>query len=353
SPLLLNIVLEAVSREFREGLPWELLFADDLALMAESKEQLLVMIERWREGMERKGLRVNMAKTKVMKCQLRSGQAKDSGKWPCGVCRKGVGRNSLVCGVCRKWVHKKCSGVKGRLKASENFSCLVCVSGGHSNTGQDREVLLGEAGRLECVDSFCYLGDMIACGGGAEDAVRHRVKCAWGKFRELAPILTVRGMSLNLKGRIYRACVQSVMVYGSETWAMKVSNLQQLERTERTMVRWMCGITMKDRERLRDLLDCLNITGVAERVRHGRLRWFGHVERKSMQDWVSRCRELSVEGVRGRGRGSKYWMECVGEDMSRLHLRREDALNRVLWRNGILGNRPTRACVETRTLNRR
>ena len=144
STLLFNVVLVAVSREFREGLPWELLFADDLALMAESKEQLLVMIERWREGMERKGLRVNMAKTKVMKCQLRSGQAEDSGKWPCGVCRKGVGRNSLVCGVCRKWVHKKCSGVKGRLKAFEKISCSVCVSGGHSNTGQDREVLLGE-----------------------------------------------------------------------------------------------------------------------------------------------------------------------------------------------------------------
>ena len=85
SPLLFTVVLEALSREFREGLPWELLFADDLALMAESKAQLLVLIERWREGMERKGLRVNMAKTKVMKCQVGSGQAENSGKWPCGV----------------------------------------------------------------------------------------------------------------------------------------------------------------------------------------------------------------------------------------------------------------------------
>ena len=36
SPLLFVIVLEALSREFREGLPWELLYADDLMLMAES-----------------------------------------------------------------------------------------------------------------------------------------------------------------------------------------------------------------------------------------------------------------------------------------------------------------------------
>ena len=33
SPLLFIIVLEALSREFRTGLPWELLYADDLVLM--------------------------------------------------------------------------------------------------------------------------------------------------------------------------------------------------------------------------------------------------------------------------------------------------------------------------------
>ena len=89
SPLLFTIVLEALSKEFREGLPWELLYADDLALMAESKAELLVKIERWKEGIEKKGLRVNIGKTKVMKCQCSLVQALDTGKWPCGVCRKG------------------------------------------------------------------------------------------------------------------------------------------------------------------------------------------------------------------------------------------------------------------------
>ena len=102
SPLLFFIVLEALSREFREGLPWELLYADDLALLAESKAELLVKIERWKEGMESKGLRVNMGKTKVMKCQRSSAQAEDSGRWPCGVCRVGVGRNPIACGMCKR-----------------------------------------------------------------------------------------------------------------------------------------------------------------------------------------------------------------------------------------------------------
>ena len=41
-------------------------------------------------------------------------------------------------------------------------------------------------------------------------------------------------------------CVQSVMVYGSETWAMKAEDMQRLERTERMMIRWMCGVRLSD-----------------------------------------------------------------------------------------------------------
>ena len=39
SPLLFTIVLEAFSREFRSGVPWEDLYADDLVIIAESLEE--------------------------------------------------------------------------------------------------------------------------------------------------------------------------------------------------------------------------------------------------------------------------------------------------------------------------
>ena len=39
------IVLEALSREFRTGCPWELLYADDLMISAESMEELLVKLK--------------------------------------------------------------------------------------------------------------------------------------------------------------------------------------------------------------------------------------------------------------------------------------------------------------------
>ena len=48
----------------------ELLYADDLVLMAETEELLVEKIMRWKAGMEEKGLRVNMGKTKVMSCSV-------------------------------------------------------------------------------------------------------------------------------------------------------------------------------------------------------------------------------------------------------------------------------------------
>ena len=48
SPLLFIIVMEALSRTFREGLPMELLYADDLVLVADSEELLMEKIKNGR-----------------------------------------------------------------------------------------------------------------------------------------------------------------------------------------------------------------------------------------------------------------------------------------------------------------
>ena len=49
----------------------------------------------------------------------------------------------------------------------------------------------------------------------------------WAKFKELSSIyiLTARGASYHITGKICRACVQSVLTYKTETWAMKAEKL--------------------------------------------------------------------------------------------------------------------------------
>ena len=112
SPLLFILVLEALSRQFHTGVPWELLYADDLAVMADSLEECIARLKVWKEGMESKGLRVNMKKTKLMVVGPGLDLLRDSGAFPCAVCRSGVGVNSIQC---MYWLHKKCSGVRVRI----------------------------------------------------------------------------------------------------------------------------------------------------------------------------------------------------------------------------------------------
>jgi len=68
-PLLFVIVMEAISGEFRVALPWELMYADDLAVLVETKDELIKRLNEWKDNVdnvERKGMRVDMNKTKVM-----------------------------------------------------------------------------------------------------------------------------------------------------------------------------------------------------------------------------------------------------------------------------------------------
>src|SRR2546426_8684962 len=98
-------------------------------------------------------------------------------------------------------------GERRALKEGSNYCCTVCKGQTGSTEGvKGPELLLGGEGGcgFECVTEFCYLGDMIGAGGGAGDASRTRVRCAWGKFNELQPVLAERGTSLKLKEKFTR-----------------------------------------------------------------------------------------------------------------------------------------------------
>ena len=58
SPLLFIIVMDVITREIQDGLPWELLYADDIVLMADSEDELKVKFLKWKRSMELKGLKL-------------------------------------------------------------------------------------------------------------------------------------------------------------------------------------------------------------------------------------------------------------------------------------------------------
>ena len=159
--------------------------------------------------MKKKGVRVNAGKTRVMWCQMSGDQVEES-----GVCRKGVGKLKLNF-MCLRWVHKRCSDITGKLKSNVDFHCRSCLE---SENGLFQSILLEEVVtepnmKLESVPKFGYLGATFCAGGSVDEAARARVRCAWAKFKELSPIPTARGASYRIKGQIYKACVQSVLIF--------------------------------------------------------------------------------------------------------------------------------------------
>ena len=109
------------------------------------------------------------------------------------------------------------------------------------------EDLMVDGETYECVKSFCYLGGTLDGDGGADLAATTRIRNGWIKFRELFPFLTSRAPPLEMKGRVYASCVTSSMTYGSETRPLLVDVGLKFERAEMQMIRWMCGISLKDR----------------------------------------------------------------------------------------------------------
>ena len=90
--------------------------------------------------------------------------------------------------------------------------------------------------KLDAVDNFLYLGDCICLVGDCELATIKRYYSAWGKSRELLPLLTRKGISLKTPGQIYNSYFRGTMLYSSECWALVQEDKKLLERSERAML---------------------------------------------------------------------------------------------------------------------
>ena len=63
------------------------------------------------------------------------------------------------------------------------------------------------------------------------------------------------------------------MVYASENWAASVEEEQRMERNENVMLRWMCGVTLRDKVPTVELRRRLGNEGAVEVMRQDRLKW--------------------------------------------------------------------------------
>jgi len=154
-------------------------------------------------------------------------------------------------------------------------------------------------------------------------AVEAKIRIGWNKFRQPVPLLTNKDVSLIMRGRLHSSCVRSSMLHGSETWPVRKENVVAFQQAEMRMVRWMCGVKLKDRLPSKQLRERLGIDDIALVLQQNRLRWHGHVL------------QCEAEGPRPRGRPKRTWREVVREDCQAHKMNKEDATDRCKWRKMI------------------
>jgi len=113
---------------------------------------------------------------------------------------------------------------------------------------KSKEIIVKICDDVGTVKRFCYLGDQLSANDGCEAAVTARTRIRWIKFRECGKILFGKRYYLKMKDKIYRCCVRSAMLYGSETWYLTEKEIGILRRTERAMMRAMCRVKLIDKK---------------------------------------------------------------------------------------------------------
>ncbi|KAK3563571.1 hypothetical protein QTP86_030979 [Hemibagrus guttatus] len=165
SPFLFAIVMDRLSEEVRQESPWTMMFADDIVICSESREQVEENLERWRFALERRGMKVSRSKTEYM-----------------------------------------------------------CVN---EREGSGTVRLQGE--EVKKVQEFKYLGSTVHSNGECGKEVKKRVQAGWNGWRKVSGVLCDRKISARIKGKVYRTVVRPAMLYGLETVSLRKRQESELE----------------------------------------------------------------------------------------------------------------------------
>ncbi|KAK3537337.1 hypothetical protein QTP70_008218 [Hemibagrus guttatus] len=172
SPFLFAMVMDQLSEEVRQESPWTMMFADDIVICSESREQVEENLERWRFALERRGMKVSRSKTEYM-----------------------------------------------------------CVNG---REGSGTVRLQGE--EVKKVQEFKYLGSTVQSNGECGKEVKKRVQAGWNGWRKVLGVLCDRKISARIKGKVYRTVVRPAMLYGLETVSLRKRQESELEVAELKML---------------------------------------------------------------------------------------------------------------------
>ena len=273
SPCLFAMMMDRMTDEIREEAPWTMLFADDIVICSESKEQVEDKLESWRYALERRGMKVNRRKTEYM-----------------------------------------------------------CVNERQDNSSGTVKMQGEEVAKVE---DFKYLGSTVQSNGECGREVKKRVQAGWNGWRKMSGVICDRRVPARLKGKVYKVAVRPAMLYGLETVALTKRQEAEMEVAELKMLRFSLGVTRMDKIRNEYIRGTAQVGKFGEKTREARLRWYGHIRRKDDGYIGRRMLRMELPGKRKRGRPKRRFMDVVKEDMAEVEVTEEDTVDRRNWRKKI------------------
>ena len=176
-------------------------------------------------------------------------------------------------------------------------------------------------GAIEVVRDFTYLGSIISDDGeiGAEVSTRiGRASRAFGCLQR--SIFQNHRLTIATKREVYKATVLSVLLYGTETWAIKAHSLKRMSGFHNRCVRTIMSVTKRQQwqQRItsRELASAFGMTEtMAELLRRHRLRWLGHVARMDACRLPKQLLFGELEKPRPRHGVKRRWRDLVLADI--------------------------------------
>lgn len=283
SPILFNLYLENCLKEWKTscgpmGIPigdnliFTLSFADDQVVLAQDAYDMEFMLRRLHNTYTKWGLNINFNKTEYM------------------------------------------------------------VTGTEANF----QILIDDDIEVKQVENFKYLGCTISRDGIGKEEVRNKVEQGKKVVGCLNSIWWDKHIRKEVKKRIGRTMVESVMTYGAEVWTMGAEEKRRINTVEMDYLRRSARKSRIERVRNVDIRRIMEAEQtLVERVEVKGLKWFGHVLRMNNDRWPRRAWEWQPPGRRKRGRPRRSWNDNMREAMRTRHLEEEDALERQGWRVGV------------------
>jgi hypothetical protein len=136
---------------------------------------------------------------------------------------------------------------------------------------------------------------------------------------------------------MYQALVQSILLYGAETWILNTQQANKLLATEMNFWRRSATKSRKVKVRNDTIRAIMEVAkNILEAIEEKLLRWFGHVKRMPGNRLPRKILEWEPEGTRRMGRPKERWIDGVRRSMTNHGLTEGDTRDRDRWRNLVL-----------------